>query len=91
MANCETHGHLWQACKCERCGEHIGASSDPVEIPLRDQCAMAAMQGDWAAQTAESGWYSNENVDRWKQTMAQRYYAMADAMLAARKLDSNGN
>lgn len=44
MATCKTHGHLYSPGRCVMCGTEY-SSFDPVEIPLRDQLAMAAMQG----------------------------------------------
>jgi hypothetical protein len=55
---------------------------------LRDEFAMAAMQGDWAAQT--QGWHefkpglSKAMFER----SAKLYYRMADAMMDARKPSS---
>lgn len=52
---------------------------------LRDQFAMAAMQGDWAAQSPELGQFatcSDEDLER----HAKDYYRIADAMLKVRVL-----
>lgn len=52
---------------------------------LRDKFAMAAMQGDFAAQDAvEMGYYTNETPDEFLVKRAEFYYRMADAMLKAR-------
>ncbi|HBC6054800.1 TPA: hypothetical protein KEV90_003507 [Proteus mirabilis] len=52
---------------------------------LRDKFAMAAMQGDFAAQDAvEMGYYTNETPDEFLMKRAEFYYRMADAMLKAR-------
>ncbi|EJD6367777.1 hypothetical protein LHV16_17575 [Providencia rettgeri] len=53
-------------------------------ISLRDQFAMSAMQGDFAAQDAESGYYTNETPDVFLVKRGEFYYRMADAMLKAR-------
>ncbi|EJD6371464.1 hypothetical protein AAIC24_001830 [Providencia rettgeri] len=51
---------------------------------LRDKFAMAAMQGDFAAQDEESGYYQNDTPDEFLIKRAEFYYRMADAMLKAR-------
>ncbi|EMY0637125.1 hypothetical protein AB6F55_07895 [Providencia hangzhouensis] len=51
---------------------------------LRDKFAMAAMQGDFAAQDEESGYYPNDTPDEFLIKRAEFYYRMADAMLKAR-------
>ncbi|WP_311746848.1 hypothetical protein [Proteus penneri] len=52
---------------------------------LRDKFAMAAMQGDFAAQDAvEMGYYTNDTPDEFLVKRAEFYYRMADAMLKAR-------
>jgi hypothetical protein len=52
---------------------------------LRDECAMMAMQGDWAAQNEEGGYYTNSTDMEFLVKRAELYYRMADAMLEARK------
>ena len=52
---------------------------------FRDECAMRAMQGDWAAQNEESGYYTNSTDMEFLVKRAELYYRMADAMLEARK------
>lgn len=52
-------------------------------ISLRDQFAMAAMQGDWANQNSEVGYFADCN-DEQLVNSAKIYYRMADVMLAAR-------
>lgn len=54
-------------------------------LTLRDQFAMAAMQGDFAAQDAvEMGYYTNDTPDEFLVKRAEFYYRMADAMLKAK-------
>lgn len=51
---------------------------------LRDEIAIAAMQGDWAASAADTSAVdvrAPADID----SAASVYYQMADAMLAARK------
>ena len=56
-------------------------------MTLRDEMAMAAMQGDWAAQRPE--WHEFHVNEKPKFAMsAQMYYQMADAMLKARESSS---
>lgn len=54
---------------------------------LRDQFAMAALQGDWAAQDGEyiGVWDLEADVELLTQR-ARLYYRMADAMLKAREV-----
>lgn len=52
-------------------------------ISLRDQFAMSAMQGDWANQNSEVGYFADCN-DEQLVNSAKIYYRMADAMLKAR-------
>lgn len=51
---------------------------------LRDQFAMAAMQGEWSNQSNENGYFSLDTSDETLKKAAVLYYRMADAMLAAR-------
>lgn len=53
-------------------------------ISLRDQFAMAAMQGDWAAQDERSGYFDENSGEATFSKSAEMYYRMADAMLKAR-------
>ncbi|QLQ99390.1 hypothetical protein [Providencia sp. PROV087] len=53
-------------------------------LTLRDQFAMSAMQGDFAAQDAEMGYYTNDTSDEFLVKRAEFCYRMADAMLKAR-------
>lgn len=50
---------------------------------LRDQFAVAVLQGEIAAQTEETGLYVSERSDDYIQ-LARRCYAVADAMLRVR-------
>ncbi|HBO23558.1 MAG TPA: hypothetical protein DD649_11800 [Providencia sp.] len=51
---------------------------------LRDYLAAKCMQGDWAAQQEENGFFSHECTDEHLEKFAAFYYRMADAMLKAR-------
>lgn len=51
---------------------------------LRDDFAAKCMQGDFAAQDEESGYFTNETPDEFLIKRAEFYYRMADAMLKAR-------
>ena len=55
------------------------------QMTLRDQFAMAAMTGDWAAQELETHVFADECSDTLLSKAATMYYRMADAMLEARK------
>ncbi len=61
-----------------QCGSPVPATGN-----LRDQFAMSAMQGDWANQNSEVGYFADCN-DEQLVNSAKIYYRMADAMLAAR-------
>lgn len=50
----------------------------------RDLFAMAALEGDWASQSNESGHFDNKSVDEILEDRARLYYRMADAMLKVR-------
>lgn len=54
-------------------------------MSLRDYFAAKAMQGDWAAQTEDTGYYSQKSSDVILDNAAELYYRMADAMLRARE------
>lgn len=56
-------------------------------MTLRDAFAMAAMQGDWAAQDEYIGEFENCASDDYFLNRAATYYRMADAMLKAREED----
>ncbi|MEQ5254230.1 hypothetical protein ABN234_03030 [Providencia rettgeri] len=51
---------------------------------LRDYFAGKCMQGDFAAQDAEMGYYTNDTSDEFLVKRAEFCYRMADAMLKAR-------
>ena len=53
-----------------------------TEKTLRDEFAMAAMQGDWAAQSDSFGIFT-EKADL--MVAARQYYCMADAMMKVRE------
>ncbi|MBX8802960.1 hypothetical protein HBA92_19715 [Ochrobactrum sp. MR28] len=53
-------------------------------MTLRDYIAAKAMQGDMAAQDAESGYYPNATSDETLIDRAKFFYRFADAMLVAR-------
>lgn len=62
----------------------MSKSHDQLRGSLRDEFAMAALAGDWAAQRPE--WHEFHVGERSKFEMsAQMYYQMADAMMAARE------
>ena len=50
-------------------------------MELRDYFAAMAMQGEMASQTEDSGYYSTQSYKR----LAERSYAIADAMMEARQ------
>ena len=54
---------------------------------LRDEIAIAAMQGDWAAQSTAKGWFVPQMGDKALTIQATLYYRMADAMLKAREAE----
>ncbi|MCK9787996.1 hypothetical protein [Providencia sp. CIM-Carb-044] len=58
-------------------GTHTGMS-------LRDYLAAKAMQGDWATERMDSGYWSQDDIDAIFKDKAETYYRMADAMLKAR-------
>jgi hypothetical protein len=56
------------------------------QFDLRDLFAMGAMQGDWASQTHQgSGFEGPWEMHGAYEEHAERYYAMADAMLRVRR------
>ncbi|WP_338420787.1 hypothetical protein [Morganella morganii] len=61
-----------------------GSSIESMGMSLRDYFAAKAMQGDWAAQTEDTGYYSPQSADVILDNAAELYYRMADAMLRAR-------
>ncbi|MET4878605.1 hypothetical protein L9G70_14270 [Morganella morganii] len=54
-------------------------------MTLRDYFAAKVMQGDWAAQAEDTGYYSTQSADVILDNVAELYYRMADAMLRARE------
>ena len=50
-------------------------------MELRDYFAAMAMQGEMASQTEDSGYYNTQSYN----LLAERSYAIADAMLEARQ------
>ena len=54
-------------------------------MSLCDYFAAKAMQGDWAAQNEEGGYYPNSADMEFLVKRAELYYRMADAMIEARK------
>ena len=50
-------------------------------MELRDYFAAMAMQGEMASQTEDSGYYSTQSYN----LLAEQSYAIADAMMEARK------
>ena len=53
-------------------------------MTLRDYFAAKAMQGDWATERMDSGYWSQDDIDVIFKDKAETYYRMADAMLKAR-------
>ncbi|WP_221078169.1 hypothetical protein [Providencia rettgeri] len=53
-------------------------------MSLRDYLAAKAMQGDWATERMDSGYWSQDDIDAIFKDRAETYYRMADAMLKAR-------
>ncbi|WGL95973.1 hypothetical protein [Arsenophonus nasoniae] len=62
----------------------VHQEKESTQKTLRDEFAMAAMKGDWAAQN-ETGLahYSTQDIE-YLQKAAKSYYMMADAMLKVR-------
>ncbi|AFH95158.1 hypothetical protein [Providencia stuartii] len=54
-------------------------------MSLRDYFAAKAMQGDWASQGEDCGYYPPLCSDELLLSAAELYYRMADAMLKARE------
>ncbi|EOM0844425.1 hypothetical protein ACNA1O_003475 [Proteus mirabilis] len=52
-------------------------------MSLRDYLAAKAMQGDWATERMDSGYWSQDDIDAIFKDRAETYYRMADAMLKA--------
>ena len=72
--------------------QNPSAPEEPTyEQRLRDQAALAAMQGDWAAQSLEIGCYGNDTKSKDLQDRAALYFEMADAFISARKQKEGGN
>ena len=55
-------------------------------MTLRDYFAAKAMEGDWAAQSVESGLFTPTTDEKVFDRSAMMYYRMADAMLRAREV-----
>lgn len=72
---------LKAAIKKQEAREFMPIIDNPIS--LRDQFAMVAMQGDWANQNSEVGYFADCN-DEQLVNSAKIYYRMADAMLKAR-------
>lgn len=53
-------------------------------MTLRDYFASKCMQGDWATERMDSGYWSQDDIDAIFKDRAETYYRMADAMLKAR-------
>ncbi|MGQ5554611.1 hypothetical protein ACUJ8R_00040 [Proteus mirabilis] len=53
-------------------------------MTLRDYFAAQCMQGDWATERMDSGYWSQDDIDVIFKDKAETYYRMADAMLKAR-------
>ncbi|MEQ4907384.1 hypothetical protein [Proteus vulgaris] len=53
-------------------------------MTLRDYFAAKAMQGDWATERMDSGYWPQDDIDTIFKDKAETYYRMADAMLKAR-------
>ena len=56
-----------------------------TEKTLRDEFAIAAMQGDWAAQGEDNGSFTQLHSDRLFESSARLYYRMADEMMKVRE------
>ncbi|MEQ5147918.1 hypothetical protein ABN250_08880 [Providencia stuartii] len=54
------------------------------DATLRDYFAAKCMQGDWATERMDSGYWSQDDIDAIFKDRAETYYRMADAMLKAR-------
>ncbi|EOV8087925.1 hypothetical protein ACOMXT_001736 [Providencia rettgeri] len=54
------------------------------DATLRDYFAAKCMQGDWATERMDSGYWSQDDIDAIFKDKAETYYRMADAMLKAR-------
>lgn len=56
-----------------------------IDATIRDYFAAKVMQGDWASQSAEVGYFTPKSTDKNLDNAAELYYRMADAMLRARE------
>lgn len=66
--------------------EHASIRAEMAsDATIRDYFATKAMQGDWAAQAEDTGYYSPQSADAILDNAAELYYRMADAMLRARE------
>lgn len=54
------------------------------DATLRDYFAAKCMQGDWATERMDSGYWPQDDIDVIFKDKAETYYRMADAMLKAR-------
>lgn len=73
--------------------KETGGPAFPVDVDgrnyhpgqtLRDHFAGLAMQGDWATQNQDMGWFDNAVSEEILYERAKVYYRMAEAMLLAR-------
>ncbi|OBU11731.1 hypothetical protein [Morganella psychrotolerans] len=81
----ENSGHCSEECFYRSTGRTKELRDLLHRKSLRDYFAAKAMQGDWAAQTEDTGYYSPQSSDVILDNAAELYYRMADAMLRARE------
>lgn len=65
-------------------GRRHGFEISSAGMSIRDYFAGLAMQGDWAAQNQDMGWFDNAVSEEILYERAKVYYRMAEAMLLAR-------
>ena len=56
-----------------------------AELAYRDQLVLAAMQGDWAAQSSETGEFQAATTNQVFRTRAEAYFLAASAVLLERR------
>lgn len=80
----ENSGHCSEECFYRSTGRASEYRKIIERRELRDNFAMAAMQGDLALQSVSLGHFSNDASEESLVNRANFYYRMADAMLKAR-------
>ena len=77
------YAEMWRIASSENV--RLREAMEAYRITLRDQFAMAAMSGDWAAYSEAMREFTDDTKQEFLQLRATLYYRMASAMMEARK------